>query len=60
MERAPDMNPLRQLREHGQSYWLDNLSREMIVDGELDEYPEQAFYMVGGVDEVPEKAKTVI
>jgi transaldolase len=36
MERAPDMNPLRQLREHGQSYWLDNLSREMIVDGELE------------------------
>ena len=32
---------------------------KMIVDGEMDEYPEQAFYMVGGVDEVPEKAKTV-
>ena len=31
----------------------------MIVDGEMDEYPEQAFYMVGGIDEVPEKAKTV-
>jgi F-type H+-transporting ATPase subunit beta len=31
----------------------------MIVDGEMDEYPEQAFYMVGGIDEVPDKAKTV-
>ena len=24
------MNPLRQLLEQGQSYWLDNLTREMI------------------------------
>ena len=32
---------------------------KMIIDGEMDEYPEQAFYMVGGIDEVPEKAKTV-
>ncbi len=32
---------------------------KMIVDGEMDQYPEQAFYMVGGIDEVPEKAKTV-
>jgi F-type H+-transporting ATPase subunit beta len=31
----------------------------MIVDGEMDQYPEQAFYMVGGIDDVPEKAKTV-
>ncbi len=30
-----------------------------IVDGEMDEYPEQAFYMVGDIDEVPEKAKSV-
>jgi F-type H+-transporting ATPase subunit beta len=30
-----------------------------IVSGEMDEYPEQAFYMVGGIDEVVEKAKTV-
>ena len=30
-----------------------------IVGGELDEYPEQAFYMVGGVDEVADKAKTL-
>ena len=28
-----------------------------IVDGEMDEYPEQAFYMVGHLDEVIEKAK---
>jgi len=31
----------------------------MIVEGEMDQYPEQAFYMVGGIDEVPEKAKSV-
>jgi len=28
-----------------------------IVDGEHDDIPEQAFYMVGGIDEVVEKAK---
>lgn len=30
---------------------------KMIVDGECDHLPEQAFYMVGGIDEVVEKAK---
>ena len=30
---------------------------KMIVDGELDHLPEQAFYMVGGIDEAFEKAK---
>lgn len=29
---------------------------KMIVDGEMDEYPEQAFYMVGTIEEVIEKA----
>jgi transaldolase/glucose-6-phosphate isomerase len=29
------MNTLRQLLEHGQSYWLDNLTRGMIRTGEL-------------------------
>jgi len=29
------MKPLFELLEHGQSYWLDNLSREMIEGGEL-------------------------
>ena len=28
-----------------------------IVDGELDELPEQAFYMAGGIDEVEERAR---
>lgn len=28
-------NPLLQLIEHGQSYWLDNLARSKIVSGEL-------------------------
>jgi F0F1-type ATP synthase beta subunit len=24
----------------------------MILDGECDQYPEQAFYMAGGIDDV--------
>jgi F-type H+-transporting ATPase subunit beta len=31
---------------------------KMIVDGECDALPEQAFYMVGSIDEAFEKAKT--
>ena len=30
-----------------------------IIDGEYDHLPEQAFYMVGGIEEVIEKAKTM-
>ena len=30
-----------------------------IADGEMDEYPEQAFYMVGGIEEVVENAKAL-
>ncbi|MCY4148298.1 MAG: F0F1 ATP synthase subunit beta [Gammaproteobacteria bacterium] len=30
-----------------------------IVDGEYDQLPEQAFYMVGSIDEAVEKAKTL-
>ncbi|MEZ5446542.1 MAG: F0F1 ATP synthase subunit beta [Gammaproteobacteria bacterium] len=30
---------------------------KMITEGELDHLPEQAFYMVGGIDEAIEKAK---
>jgi F-type H+-transporting ATPase subunit beta len=32
---------------------------KMIVSGECDSLPEQAFYMVGGIEEVFEKAKTL-
>ncbi|MDO5611145.1 MAG: F0F1 ATP synthase subunit beta [Pseudomonadota bacterium] len=32
---------------------------KMIVDGECDDVPEQAFYMVGGIDEAIEKAKKI-
>ena len=32
---------------------------KMICDGECDNIPEQAFYMVGGIEEVFEKAKTL-
>jgi len=34
-------------------------SFKAILDGELDSIPEQAFYMVGGIDEVKEKAKNM-
>ncbi|MDQ6725037.1 MAG: F0F1 ATP synthase subunit beta [Actinomycetota bacterium] len=34
-------------------------SFEALVDGELDDIPEQAFFNVGGVDSVREKAKTL-
>jgi F-type H+/Na+-transporting ATPase subunit beta len=34
-------------------------SFELLVKGELDDIPEQAFYNVGGVDSVREKAKTL-
>ncbi|HED36552.1 MAG TPA: F0F1 ATP synthase subunit beta [Gammaproteobacteria bacterium] len=34
-------------------------SFKAILDGELDDIPEQAFYMVGGIDEVKEKAKSM-
>lgn len=30
------MNPLQRLREHGQSFWLDNLTRGMVQHGELE------------------------
>lgn len=30
---------------------------QAIVDGDMDQYPEQAFYMVGSIDEVAERAK---
>jgi F-type H+-transporting ATPase subunit beta len=32
---------------------------KMIVNGECDHLPEQAFYMVGGIDEAFERAKTL-
>jgi F-type H+-transporting ATPase subunit beta len=30
-----------------------------IVEGKHDDVPEQAFYMVGGIDEVLEKAEEI-
>jgi F-type H+/Na+-transporting ATPase subunit beta len=32
-------------------------SFKMIIDGEMDDYPEQAFFMVGSIEEVFEQAK---
>jgi F-type H+-transporting ATPase subunit beta len=34
-------------------------SFKAVLDGEMDEYPEQAFYMVGGADDVKAKAKEI-
>ena len=34
-------------------------SFKMVLDGEMDQYPEQAFYMVGGAEDVVAKAKTM-
>ena len=34
-------------------------SFEKLVDGELDDIPEQAFFNVGGVESVLEKAKSL-
>jgi F-type H+-transporting ATPase subunit beta len=31
-------------------------SFKAVLDGEMDQYPEQAFYMVGGADDVKAKA----
>jgi F-type H+-transporting ATPase subunit beta len=31
-----------------------------ILEGKYDHLPEQAFYMVGGIDEVVEKAKSMV
>ena len=30
-----------------------------VLDGKYDDLPEQAFYMVGGIEEAVEKAKTL-
>ncbi len=30
---------------------------QAIVNGDMDQYPEQAFYMIGGIEEVAERAK---
>ena len=34
-------------------------SFEAVINGDLDDLPEQAFYMVGGADDVRAKAKTI-
>ena len=33
---------------------------KMIIDGEMDEYPEAAFFNVGTIDEAVEKAKKLM
>lgn len=35
------MNPLLELHENGQSYWIDNLTREMLRNGRLRERVEK-------------------
>merc|ERR1719479_292834 len=34
-------------------------SYKMVMDGDLDELPDSAFYMVGGLDQVREKAESI-
>jgi F-type H+/Na+-transporting ATPase subunit beta len=34
-------------------------SFERLVAGEFDEYPEQAFFMAGGIDDVVENARAL-
>ena len=36
---------------------FSHVSAERVLSGEFDQLPEQAFYMVGGIDEAVEKAK---
>ena len=49
------------LRESGKYVSLKDTIQgfKMIVSGECDHLPEQAFYMVGTIDEAMEKAKKV-
>ncbi len=35
MTAADDMNPTRQLRDLGQSLWLDNITRALLTSGTL-------------------------
>ena len=39
--------------------WATFILIAKIVDGEMDEFPEAAFYNVGTIDDVPVKAKTL-
>ncbi|MDA8093903.1 MAG: transketolase [Betaproteobacteria bacterium] len=45
------MNPLLMLKEHGQSYWLDNLTRALLTQGELARRVE--YEGLGGVTSNP-------
>jgi F-type H+-transporting ATPase subunit beta len=47
--------------QHGQYVKLEDTIRgfKEIVDGKYDELPEQAFYMVGNIDMVLEKAESM-
>src|SRR5512141_2241826 len=38
MKREEGMNPLKLLADQGQSWWIDNLTRDMIRSGQLDRY----------------------
>jgi transaldolase len=45
------MNSAQQLRQHGQSLWLDNISRGMLNDGTLKRYVEE--YAITGLTSNP-------
>lgn len=39
------------------SYLALHLFTQGVLDGKFDDLPEQAFYMVGGIEEVAQKAE---
>src|SRR5439155_9095384 len=45
------MNPAQQLRQLGQSLWLDNITRGMLNDGTLKRYVE--YYAITGLTSNP-------
>ena len=49
--KADDANRLQQLRDAGQSLWLDNITREMLEDGTLQRYIDA--YAITGLTSNP-------
>src|SRR5262249_29191988 len=58
-EMESNMNPLQALREHGQSVWLDLLSRDLLASGELARLVAQDA-LAGGTANPPIFQKAVV
>jgi transaldolase / glucose-6-phosphate isomerase len=56
VKEEPQASPLQRLIEYGQSYWLDNLTRRLIVSGELEEMVGQGLRGVTSNPAIFEKA----